>query len=114
MAVLVGKKAPLFEADAVVNGGEFVEKFSLDQYIGKKYVIFFFYPLDFTFVCPTEITGFSKRLEEFKAINAEVLGGSTDSVHSHKAWLKDLGDLNFPLFSDITRKMAEDYGVLIE
>ena len=61
MAVLVGKKAPLFEADAVVNGGEFVEKFSLEQFIGKKHVVFFFYPLDFTFVCPTELLAFQDK-----------------------------------------------------
>ena len=66
MAVLVGKKAPLFEAEAVVNGGEFVEKFTLEQYIGKKYVVFFFYPLDFTFVCPTEILAFQEKMEEFE------------------------------------------------
>jgi alkyl hydroperoxide reductase subunit AhpC len=73
----------------------------------------FFYPLDFTFICPTEITGFSKRYSEFQALNAEILGGSTDSVHAHKAWLKELGELNFPLFSDSTRNMSWDYGVLL-
>jgi peroxiredoxin (alkyl hydroperoxide reductase subunit C) len=66
MAVLVGKKAPHFEAEAVVNGGEFVDKFSLDQYLGKKHVVFFFYPLDFTFVCPTEILAFQEKLGEFE------------------------------------------------
>ena len=66
MAVLVGKKAPLFEADAVVNGGEFVEKFSLEQYIGKKHVVFFFYPMDFTFVCPTELLAFQEKIEAFE------------------------------------------------
>ena len=64
--VLVGKKAPLFSADAVINGGEFVENFSLDQYIGKKHVVLFFYPLDFTFVCPTEILAFQEKLAEFE------------------------------------------------
>ena len=66
MAVLVGKKAPSFSADAVVNGGEFVEGFSLEQYIGKKYVLFYFYPADFTFVCPTEIIAFQDRIKEFE------------------------------------------------
>jgi alkyl hydroperoxide reductase subunit AhpC len=90
MAVLVGKKAPFFEADAVVNGGEFIEKFSLSQYIGKKYVIFFFYPLDFTFVCPTEILAFQEKLEEFENRNVEVVGCSVDSKYSHMAWLQTL------------------------
>jgi len=107
----VGQPAPGFSAEAVVDGGTFVEVCS-GNYIGK-WLVLFFYPLDFTFVCPTEIIGFSKRLGEFKALNAEVLGGSTDSVHSHKAWLKELGDLHFPLFSDITREMSDDYNVLI-
>ena len=65
MAVLVGKKAPAFSASAVINGGEIVEGFSLEQYLGKKYVIFFFYPADFTFVCPTELLAFQERLAEF-------------------------------------------------
>ncbi len=107
----VGQKAPRFCVEAVVDGGSFVRVRSGD-YVGK-WLVLFFYPLDFTFVCPTEITGFSKRLSEFKALNAEVLGGSTDSVHSHKAWLKELGDLHFTLFSDITHEMSKDYGVLI-
>ena len=66
MAVLVGKKAPAFTAPAVVNGGDFVEDFSLDQFIGKKYVLFYFYPADFTFVCPTEIIAFQEKIEEFE------------------------------------------------
>jgi len=66
MGVLVGKKAPLFEANAVINGGEFAEKFSLEQFIGKKHVVFFFYPLDFTFVCPTEILAFQKKLANLR------------------------------------------------
>ncbi|PJB56628.1 MAG: alkyl hydroperoxide reductase, partial [Bacteroidetes bacterium CG_4_9_14_3_um_filter_41_19] len=74
MAVLVGKKAPLFEATAVVNGSDFVEKFSLEQYIGKKYVIFFFYPMDFTFVCPTEIIAFQDQIAEFEKRNVAVVG----------------------------------------
>ena len=73
MSVLVGKKAPHFTADAVVNGGEFVENFSLDQFIGKKHVLFFFYPLDFTFVCPTEIIAFQEKLSEFEKRNVAVI-----------------------------------------
>ena len=108
MGVLVGRKAPLFEADAVVNGGEFTEKFSLEQYIGKKYVIFFFYPLDFTFVCPTEILAFQKKLEEFDKRDVAVVGCSIDSKFSHWAWLntelKDGGikGVKFPLVSVVT------------
>ncbi len=118
MSVLVGKKAPLFEADAVINGGEFVEKFSLDQYIGKKYVIFFFYPLDFTFVCPTEILAFQDKLAEFEKRNVAVVGCSVDSKYSHWAWLnteqKDGGikGVTFPLVSDLSKTIAENYDVL--
>ena len=118
MAVLVGKKAPLFEADAVVNGGEFVEKFSLDQYIGKKYVIFFFYPLDFTFVCPTEILAFQDKLAEFEQRNVAVVGCSVDSKYSHWAWLNTeqkhggIKGVTFPLVSDLAKTIAENYDVL--
>ena len=118
MAVLVGKKAPLFEADAVVNGGEFIEKFSLDQYIGKKHVIFFFYPLDFTFVCPTEIIAFQDKMEEFEKRNVAVVGCSVDSQFSHWAWLntelKDGGikGVTYPLVSDLSKTISENYDVL--
>jgi len=108
----VGKPAPHFEAEAVSPKGEFMNV-KLADYKGK-WLVLFFYPLDFTFVCPTEITGFSTRQEEFKNLHAEILGGSTDSVHSHKAWLKDLGTLAYPLFSDINKSMSRDYGVLLE
>jgi peroxiredoxin (alkyl hydroperoxide reductase subunit C) len=118
MAVLVGKKAPLFEADAVVNGGEFVEKFSLEQYIGKKHVIFFFYPLDFTFVCPTEIIAFQDKIEEFEKRNVAVVGCSIDSKFSHWAWLntpKNNGGIQgvkFPLVSDLSKTISENFDVL--
>lgn len=118
MSVLVGKKAPLFEADAVINGGEFVEKFSLEQFIGKKYVVFFFYPLDFTFVCPTEILAFQDRLAEFEERNVAVVGCSVDSKYSHWAWLntaqKDGGirGVTFPLVSDLSKTLSENYDVL--
>ncbi|KAJ3130823.1 peroxiredoxin [Physocladia obscura] len=109
--------APFFQADAVVN-----QKFtsiSLDQYRGK-WLVLFFYPLDFTFVCPTEIIAFSDRANEFRALNAEVVGASVDSKHSHLAWTNQprnkggLGKINIPLLSDITKKISADYGVLIE
>ena len=118
MAVLVGKKAPLFEADAVVNGGEFVEKFSLEQFIGKKHVVFFFYPLDFTFVCPTEIIAFQDKMEEFDKRNVAVVGCSIDSKFSHWAWLntpKNNGGIEgvkFPLVSDLSKTISENYDVL--
>ncbi len=118
MAVLVGKKAPLFEADAVVNGGEFVEKFSLEQFIGKKHVVFFFYPLDFTFVCPTEIIAFQDRMEEFEKRNVAVVGCSVDSQFSHWAWLnteKNNGGIKgvkFPLVADLSKTISENYDVL--
>lgn len=74
----------------------------------------FFYPADFSYVCPTEITGFNKEINRFKALNAEVLGGSVDSKFSHLAWIKrgDLGDLKYPLFSDIKKEMTSSYGVM--
>ncbi|MCD4736020.1 MAG: peroxiredoxin [Bacteroidales bacterium] len=118
MGVLVGKKAPLFEADAVVNGGEFVEKFSLEQFIGKRYVVFFFYPLDFTFVCPTEILAFQNKLDEFEKRNVAVVGCSIDSKFSHWAWLqtelKDGGikGVKFPLVSDLSKTISENFDVL--
>ena len=88
MSVLVGKKAPHFEADAVINGNEIVEKFSLSQFIGKKHVVFFFYPLDFTFVCPTEILAFQHKLSEFENRNVAVVGCSVDSAYSHRGMVK--------------------------
>ena len=111
MSVLVGKKAPHFEADAVVNGGDFVENFSLKQYIGKKEVILFFYPLDFTFVCPTEIIAFQDKLIEFEIRNVAVVGCSVDSKFSHWAWLNTerkhggIKGVKFPLVSDLSTMM---------
>ncbi|MFH1001255.1 MAG: peroxiredoxin [Bacteroidota bacterium] len=118
MSVLVGRKAPLFEATAVVNGGQIVEKYSLDQFIGKKHVVFFFYPLDFTFVCPTEILAFQEKIEEFEKRNVAVVGCSVDSEHTHWAWLntelKDGGikGVKYPLVSDLSKTIAENFGVL--
>jgi alkyl hydroperoxide reductase subunit AhpC len=109
--VQVSRPAPNFTLDGV-GGNEFKE-YSLSDY-RDKWVVLFFYPLDFTFICPTEITEFSKRHKDFEELNAQVLGVSTDSVHSHKAWLKELGNLNYPLLSDITHQVSRDYGVLLE
>lgn len=111
LPAMVGMPAPSFDVEVCKGNGEF-SRAHLDNYKGK-WLVLFFYPLDFTFICPTEITGFSTRYSEFEALNAEVLGGSTDSVHSHKAWLKDLGELKFDLFADMTHEMSFDYGVLV-
>jgi len=114
MSRLVGNPAPKFSMATVSGDGKDFGRVSLDDYAGK-WLVLFFYPLDFTFVCPTEITGYSKRYEEFKALGADVLGASVDSEHAHKAWISgDLGELTFPLASDMTKKVAEDYGILIE
>ncbi len=118
MAVLVGKKAPIFNAPAVINGGEVVEKFSLEQYIGKKYVIFYFYPADFTFVCPTEILAFQEKIAEFEQRDVEVVGCSVDSEFSHWKWLQtELNDggikgVKYPLVADQAKTIAENYDVL--
>ncbi len=118
MCTLVGKKAPSFKAVAVVNGNDMVNDFSLDQFIGNKYVVFFFYPLDFTFVCPTEILAFQQKLAEFEKRNVAVVGCSVDSEFSHWAWLnteKNNGGIKgvkFPLVADLSKTIAENYGVL--
>jgi peroxiredoxin 2/4 len=116
---LVGNQAPHFEMKYVDGEGERFGRVSLDDYKGK-WLVMFFYPLDFTFVCPTEITGINEHIQAFRDANAEVLGVSTDSEHSHRAWIHQaqenggLGKLAFPLASDMTQKVARDYGVLME
>jgi peroxiredoxin (alkyl hydroperoxide reductase subunit C) len=118
MTMLVGKKAPVFSADAVVNGGEFEENFSLSKFEGKKYVLFFFYPLDFTFVFPTEIIAFQERMADFEARNVQVVGCSIDSKFAHWAWLntpKNKGGIEsvkYPLVADVNKTIATNYGVL--
>ncbi|MBP7057762.1 peroxiredoxin [Candidatus Gracilibacteria bacterium] len=109
--IQVGKTAPKFALEALVK--DKFKKVSLADYKGR-WTVLFFYPLDFTFVCPTEILEFSKRFAEFEKLNARVVGCSVDSVYSHLAWSKDLGELSFPLMSDITREVSREYGVLIE
>lgn len=114
MERLVGKAAPDFKMPIVKGNGEDFGEVSLDTYKGK-WLVMFFYPLDFTFVCPTEITAYSKQCEKFVSEDAAVLGVSTDSEHSHKAWINgDLGKLNFPLASDKTMSVSRDYGILVE
>lgn len=115
---LVGKKAPKFSAKAVVNGHEIIDGFSLDQFIGKKHVIFFFYPLDFTFVCPTELIAFQRKMEEFEKRNVAVVGCSIDSEFSHWAWLNTeqnkggIKGVKYPIVADLTKTISENYEVL--
>lgn len=118
MSVLVGKKAPSFKAKAVINGGTVVDDFSLDQFIGKKHVIFFFYPKDFTFVCPTELHAFQAQLAEFEKRNVAVVACSTDTEESHWGWLqmsKDQGGIKgvtYPIVADTAKTVSDAYGVL--
>ena len=115
---LVGKKAPLFTAPAVINGNEIIEDFSLDNLIGEKEVVLFFYPKDFTFVCPTEILAFQELLPEFEKRNVAVIGVSTDTEETHLAWLftpKKKGGIEgvtYPLVADTAKTIAANYGVL--
>lgn len=114
MERLVGNKAPHFDMATALGDGSNFGKKNLDDYKGK-WLVLFFYPLDFTFVCPTEITGYSKKIKQFQDIGAEMLAVSTDSQYSHQAWINGaLGKINFPIASDITKSVAKKYGVLIE
>lgn len=118
MGVLVGKPAPDFSVTAVQNG-EIIENFTLSQFKGKRYVVLFFYPLDFTFVCPTELHEFQARMGQFKELNCQVIGASTDSWFSHLAWLdtpKNRGGIEgvaYPILSDFNKTVAQDYGILL-
>lgn len=118
MAVLVGKKAPSFKASAVVNGGEIVSDFSLDQYLGKNHVLFFFYPKDFTFVCPSELHAFQAKLADFESRGVKVVACSTDTEESHWGWLqvpKNKGGIEgvkYPIVADTSKTISEAFGVL--
>jgi alkyl hydroperoxide reductase subunit AhpC len=118
MPAQVQKEAPDFTATAVVN--EDFKQVKLSDYRDKNYVVLFFYPLDFTFVCPTEIVAFSDRIKDFRDRGAEVIGCSIDSQFSHLAWIQTprekggLGGLTYPLVADLTKKISADYGVLLE
>ena len=118
METLVGKKAPLFKAKAVVDVSDIIGDFSLEQFIGKKDVVFFFYPLDFTFVCPTELLAFQAKIEEFEKRNVAVVGCSVDSEYSHWAWLQTelnkggIKGVKYPLVADLTKTISENFGVL--
>jgi len=117
-AAFVTQPAPDFQGTAVSPSGEFTQV-KLSDY-QDKYLVLFFYPLDFTFVCPTEILAFSDRIQEFKDLGAEVLGCSVDSHFSHLAWTQlprkqgGLGQLNFPLLADLSKRVSKDYGVLLK
>ena len=118
MSSLVGKKAPLFKAGAVIKGGEMVEDFSLEQFLGKKYVLFFFYPKDFTFVCPTELHAFQERLSDFQSRNCEIVACSTDTEESHWGWLQmgkkegGIKGITYPIVADTTKTISLNYGTL--
>lgn len=118
MSVLVGRKAPQFSAKAVINGGEFVENFSLDQYLGKKYVVLFFYPKDFTFVCPTELHAFQASLASFLERNVAVVAVSTDTEQSHWGWLQvpksqgGIKGVTYPIVADTNKTISKNFDVL--
>jgi peroxiredoxin 2/4 len=112
MTVKVGETVPDVQLEAYVNGE--IKKVSLGDYKGK-WVVLFFYPLDFTFVCPTEIKGFASMQNEFDAKNTVVLGASTDSAHSHKAWFqRDMPEVQFPVLADTAHKLSSEFGVLLD
>jgi peroxiredoxin 2/4 len=117
---MVGKQAPRFEMEAVMPNKEF-GKVSLEENMkNDKWTVLYFYPMDFTFVCPTEITALSDNYEQFEDLDAEVIGVSTDTIHTHLAWINTsrddngLGELSYPLAADTNHKVAKDYSVLIE
>jgi peroxiredoxin (alkyl hydroperoxide reductase subunit C) len=118
MAVLVGKKAPQFTASAVIDGEDIVEDFNLEQFAGKKYVILFFYPKDFTFVCPTELHAFQDMKEEFEKLNVQLIAVSTDTEQSHWGWLqlsRDEGGIQgitYPIVADTNKTISANYDVL--
>lgn len=118
MSTLVGQKAPSFSAPAVVNGGVVEENFSLDQYVGKKNVIFFFYPKDFTFVCPSELHAFQAKLAEFEKKGTAVVACSTDTEETHWGWFQmdkaagGIKGVTYPIVADTTKTISANYGVL--
>jgi peroxiredoxin 2/4 len=119
MSVLVGKMAPDFTAAAVMPNNEINEKFNLHSYLKGKIGVLFFYPLDFTFVCPSEIIAFDNRLKDFKDRGVEVIGVSVDSKFTHLAWKNTevnkggIGQIQYPLVADLTKSIARDYDVLM-
>ena len=118
MSILVGKKAPSFSASAVIKGGQIIADYSLDQFVGEKPVLFFFYPMDFTFVCPTELFAFQNKLAEFEARGVEVVACSTDTEQSHWGWLQmdkaegGIKGVTYPLVADTSKTISANFGVL--
>ena len=118
--MLVTKKAPDFTATTVLADGQIVDNFNLYENFGEKGTVLFFYPLDFTFVCPSEIIAFSKRVEDFKSRGVNVIGVSVDSQFSHFAWRETpvnqggIGKVNMPLVADLTKQISKDYDVLLD
>lgn len=118
MRSLIGRKAPAICSTAVVDGNKIVENYSLDQFEGQKYVVLFFYPMDFTFVCPTELHAFQEKLAEFEKRNVQLVACSVDSEFSHYSWLqmpKNKGGIQgvtYPIVSDFSKSISESYGVL--
>ena len=118
MSILVGKKAPSFSASAVIKGGQIIADYSLDQFVGEKPVLFFFYPMDFTFVCPTELFAFQNKLAEFELRGVEVVACSTDTEQSHWGWLQmdksegGIKGITYPLVADTSKTISANFGVL--
>ncbi|MGL5800788.1 MAG: peroxiredoxin C [Plesiomonas sp.] len=118
--VLVAHKAPDFTAAAVMGNGEIVDNFNLKQHIAGKTAVIFFYPLDFTFVCPSELIAFDHRIEEFQKRGTEVIGISIDSEFTHNAWRKTpvdkggIGEVRYPLVADVKHEICRAYGVELE
>lgn len=118
MATLVGQAAPLFRAEAVIDGNKIVSDFSLEQYTGKKYVLFFFYPADFTFVCPTEILAFQDALAEFEKRDVAVVGCSGDSAVVHQKWLQTpvteggIQGVTYPMVADPAKVIIQNFDVM--
>jgi peroxiredoxin 2/4 len=118
MSVLTGQLAPAFTAHAVLDGSRIVDDFSLDQYIGKKYVVLFFYPKDFTFVCPTELHAFQERLADFASRDTVVVACSTDSAECHHGWLRlakaegGIQGITYPLIADTNKTISSNFDVL--
>jgi alkyl hydroperoxide reductase subunit AhpC len=109
--VTMGSRAPEFKLQGI-RGGK-VADYSLESFPGK-WLVLFFYPADFTFICPTEVTGFSKSAKDFRAEEAEVIGASVDPIETHRSWIDELGGIDYPLLSDVEKKTSRDYGVLVE
>lgn len=116
---MVGKKAPNFTTSAVINGKEIINNFTLNEFLGKNYILLIFYPKDFTFVCPTELHAFQNEIEEFESRNVQLIAISTDTEQSHLGWLQvpknqgGIKGITYPLVSDINKTISYDYGVLV-